>query len=262
MSVAPRGCSSSTFLDGEGSGSGGGAGGGGVSYDTFQRVCGRGFAPWEVHRPQQAVRELLTAGAFKGAVLDMGCGIGDNALFIAKYTHCSVDAVDMLPKCITFAEMKAGLRNMREKVNWQCFDLLLWDESPLARAGRSQTYDVALDCGGWVVGSHGWRAVVHDHVLKPGGVLHVLALSDQEMAPGGPARVSRSELEELFSAGAGWALQSVRPHFIELHPTFWGGKGQAYLVAAQKVDTGAAAGAGAGEAAGGGAAAVPSGPSV
>lgn len=41
----------------------------------------------------------------------------------------------------------------------------------------------------------------------------------QEMAPGGPARVSRSELEELFSAGAGWALQSVRPHFIELHPT-------------------------------------------
>lgn len=74
-SAAPL-LATAAFLDGEGSGSGGGAGGGGVSYDTFQRVCGRGFAPWEVHRPQQAVRELLTAGAFKGAVLDMGCGIG------------------------------------------------------------------------------------------------------------------------------------------------------------------------------------------
>ncbi|GFR50529.1 hypothetical protein Agub_g12799 [Astrephomene gubernaculifera] len=69
---------------------------GAVTYETFQRVCGRGFAPWEVHRPQQAVRELLTSGCFtSGAVLDCGCGIGDNSLFIAKYTSCSVDAVDM-----------------------------------------------------------------------------------------------------------------------------------------------------------------------
>ncbi|KAG2450884.1 hypothetical protein HYH02_004716 [Chlamydomonas schloesseri] len=206
-----------------------------------------------------AVRELLTSGAFKGAVVDLGCGIGDNALFIKKYTNCTVDAVDMLPKCITFAEMKAGLRNMRETVNWQCFDLMLWDESPLARAGRSLTYDVALDSGLLHcmdrVSRRRYLQVVHDHVLKPGGMMFVLALSDQEMAPGGPARVSRAELEQLFSTEAGWALQYVRPHFIELHPTFWGGKGQAYLVAAQKLDAGAgAAGAGPAACVGGGAA--------
>lgn len=42
-------------------------------------------APWEVHRPQQAVRELLTAGSFKGSVLDCGCGIG--ASVAARFAH-------------------------------------------------------------------------------------------------------------------------------------------------------------------------------
>jgi hypothetical protein len=43
---------------------------------TFAACCGQGFAPWEIHRPQQAVRELVTRGAFQGSVLDCGSGIG------------------------------------------------------------------------------------------------------------------------------------------------------------------------------------------
>ncbi|KAG2494203.1 hypothetical protein HYH03_007561 [Edaphochlamys debaryana] len=210
--------------------------GGGVSLETLNRVCGRGFAPWEVHRPQQAVRELLTGGAFKGAVLDCGCGIGDNALFVAKYTTCTVDAVDILPKCIAFAEMKAGLRNMRGRVGWQCFDVLKWDSSPLA--SRTAHYDVVLDSGLLhFLGAEAKRRylqVLHA-ALKPGGTLHLLALSDQETSPGGPTRVSRAELDALLGAEAGWSLTSVKPHYMELHPTFWGGRGQAYLASAQRL---------------------------
>lgn len=216
-------CASSSFIDEQGA----------VTLETLQSVCGRGFAPWEVHRPQQAVRELLTAGSFKGSVLDCGCGIGDNSLFIAKYTNCTVDAVDLLPPCIAFAEMKAGLRNMRNRVGWHCFDLMEWDSSPLA--GR--TYDVILDCGLLHLLAPAARLSYLDRLhalLKPGGTLHLLVISDQERNPGGPGRVSRGELESLLGPGRGWSLTSLAPHRMELHPTFWGGKAQAYLAAAHK----------------------------
>ncbi|KXZ44605.1 hypothetical protein GPECTOR_65g223 [Gonium pectorale] len=136
-------------------------------------------------------------------------GSGDNSLFIAKYTSCSVDAVDL------------------------CFDVLTWDSSPLA--GR--TYDVVLDSGLLhCLGPPARPAYLAalQRVLKPGGTLYVLALSDKETSPGGPSRVSREDLEGLLSPAAGWELQYVKPHFWELHPTFWGGKGRAYLAAAQR----------------------------
>jgi SAM-dependent methyltransferase len=42
-----------------------------------------GPAPWDTGRPQPAVRRLASEGAFAGAVLDAGCGTGENALHLA-----------------------------------------------------------------------------------------------------------------------------------------------------------------------------------
>src|SRR5262245_37377454 len=43
-----------------------------------------GPAPWDIGRPQPAIVRLAAEGAFAGAVLDAGCGTGDNALHIAS----------------------------------------------------------------------------------------------------------------------------------------------------------------------------------
>jgi hypothetical protein len=42
-----------------------------------------GPAPWDTGRPQPAVVRLAAGGRFAGAVLDAGCGTGENALHIA-----------------------------------------------------------------------------------------------------------------------------------------------------------------------------------
>lgn len=42
-----------------------------------------GPARWDTGRPQAAVVRLASDGAFAGAVLDAGCGTGENALHIA-----------------------------------------------------------------------------------------------------------------------------------------------------------------------------------
>jgi hypothetical protein len=43
-----------------------------------------GPAPWNVGRPQPAVERLAAAAGFAGAVLDAGCGTGENALYVAS----------------------------------------------------------------------------------------------------------------------------------------------------------------------------------
>ena len=43
-----------------------------------------GPAPWDIGRPQPAIVRLASAGAFAGAVLDAGCGTGENALHLAS----------------------------------------------------------------------------------------------------------------------------------------------------------------------------------
>ncbi|HEY3058392.1 MAG TPA: SAM-dependent methyltransferase, partial [Chloroflexota bacterium] len=39
-----------------------------------------GPAPWDTGQPQPAIVRLASAGGFAGAVLDAGCGTGENAL--------------------------------------------------------------------------------------------------------------------------------------------------------------------------------------
>jgi hypothetical protein len=53
----------------------------GLPWDASYRD---GPAPWDVGRPQPAIARLASQGGFVGAVLDAGCGTGENALHLAS----------------------------------------------------------------------------------------------------------------------------------------------------------------------------------
>lgn len=42
----------------------------------------QGQAPWDIGRPQSAIIKLAEAGQIRGSVLDVGCGTGDNVLYL------------------------------------------------------------------------------------------------------------------------------------------------------------------------------------
>src|SRR5918912_3385940 len=70
-----------------------------------------GPAPWDIGRPQPAVVRLASEGGFTGAVLDVGCGTGENALHVASL-GLSVLGVDVADTALAIARAKAHDRGI------------------------------------------------------------------------------------------------------------------------------------------------------
>jgi cyclopropane fatty-acyl-phospholipid synthase-like methyltransferase len=164
-------------------------------------------APWDLGRPQPAVVRLSAEGAFVGPVLDAGCGSGENALAIAA-RGVEVVGVDVAPTAIMQAQEKAAARGVA--ATFRVADALRLD-----RLGQS--FQSVLDCGLFHTFDDDERAAYVESlaaVTMPGGVLHLLCVSD--MAPGdeGPRRVSQAELRASFRGGA-WEVVSIEPDRVE-----------------------------------------------
>ena len=68
--------------------------------------------PWDIGRPQQEFVRLEEAGEIQGSVLDIGCGTGENALYLAGLGH-DVWGIDSAPLAIEKAKAKARKRGLK-----------------------------------------------------------------------------------------------------------------------------------------------------
>jgi len=71
-----------------------------------------GPAPWDIGRPQPALVRLASEGEFAAAVLDVGCGTGENALHVASLGF-SVLGVDVAETALAIAREKAAERRIQ-----------------------------------------------------------------------------------------------------------------------------------------------------
>jgi SAM-dependent methyltransferase len=168
--------------------------------------------PWDIGRPQRDVVRLAEARGFKGSVLDVGCGTGEHALYLARRGH-EVWGVDASPAAIARAQAKAAERGLQ--VHFQVADALA-----LGALGR--TFDTVLDSGLFHVFSDEDRARYVQSlgsVVKQHGLLHILCFSDQEPGTDGPRRVGERELINAFFAH-GWVVEAVDEARFEtnIHP--------------------------------------------
>ncbi|GIL68563.1 hypothetical protein Vafri_21796 [Volvox africanus] len=205
-------------------------------------ISGTGLAPWEIHRPQKFVRDLVLRRCFSGRVLDAGCGIGDNALYVAKAAPgASVTAVDVVPRCLEFAAAKAGLRDMRGKVELLVGDLLETEPGRWIEAlGSTQegSFSVVLDSSTFHCFSDSDReryVATLRRLLRPRGLIYMNCMSEEETRPGGPRRITVPDLFSVFCASNGWKVEGLEDAIIEFHPTFWGGQAKARLFTIRKL---------------------------
>jgi SAM-dependent methyltransferase len=166
-----------------------------------------GPAPWDTGRPQQAVVRLVSAGAFAGAVLDVGCGTGENALHIAA-RGLPVLGVDVAETALAIARGKAGSRGLE-------VEFAAADAFQLERLGR--TFESVLDCGLFHTLDGDERpAYVASlaSVTEHGGTLYVLCFSD-DGPDTGPHPVSQDELRTAFNLSNAWSVTAIEPDRVD-----------------------------------------------
>jgi SAM-dependent methyltransferase len=182
---------------------------------SHERMSGRpwdasyhdGPAPWDVGGPQPAIVRVASAGGFTGAVLDAGCGTGENALHLAAL-GLSVMGVDVAPTAVAIARGKAKDRGLE-------VEFAVADAFQLESLGRR--FDTVLDCALFHTcnGDERPRYVASlAAVTAPGATLHVLCFSD-DGPDTGPHPVSRQELTAAFDPGTGWQVTAIEPDRVQ-----------------------------------------------
>lgn len=166
-----------------------------------------GIPPWDIGRPQPALRQLADTGQLRGNVLDVGCGTGEHALMAAEL-GLEASGVDIAATAIAIATRKARERALSAR-------FLVHDV--LALAGLGDRFDTALDCGLFHVLPEQDRprlaASLHA-ALVPGARYHLLCFSDRQPGHTGPSRVRRDEIHAAFATG--WHIDTIDPSTIEL----------------------------------------------
>jgi SAM-dependent methyltransferase len=166
-----------------------------------------GPAPWDVGRPQPAVVRLAAEGGFAGAVLDAGCGTGENALHLASL-GCSVLGVDVATTALAIARQKADDRGVQ--VEFAVADALRLE-------GLGRRFATVLDCGLFHTfdGDERPRYVASlASVTEHDGTLYVVCLSDDGPNPG-PHPVRRDELGAAFNPSTGWRVAAIEPDRLQ-----------------------------------------------
>ncbi|MFD0360159.1 class I SAM-dependent methyltransferase [Nocardia sp. GCM10030253] len=169
--------------------------------DFWNSVYDSGSAPWVIGEPQPAIVDLVAQGWVRGAVLDVGCGAGEHTIHLAGLGY-DVLGVDLSPSAIAYARASAEEHGVSAR--FEVADALDLGPDPL--------YDTIIDSALFHVFAHD-NGDPTDYVrslrrvCKPGGLVHVLALSDVE--PGFGPRIGRASISEAF--GAGWVLEELQP---------------------------------------------------
>lgn len=166
----------------------------------FRTLYRLGFTPWDGHRLASSLRDLIEGGTLTpAAALDLGCGTGDNAIYLARQGW-RVTAVDFVPAAVEKARAKAASAGVD-------VSFVHADVTRLRSEGIGHGFDLVIDSGCL----HGMSDVDRDAYVRevtavaaPGARLLIVAF-----VPGasfGVPGIEPADVERRF--GAHWTLSS------------------------------------------------------
>ena len=164
--------------------------------------------PWDIGRPQPAFVRLAESGALQGALLDAGCGTGEQTMLAALHGARAL-GIDVSPRAIETARRKATERNI--DASFQVLDALHLDT-------LAETYDTVVDSGLFHVFDDAARIQYVTSVraaLRLGGHLHLMCFSDRRPGDWGPRRITEGELRAAF--GSEWRIDSLAPDRFDIN---------------------------------------------
>ncbi|WP_205877711.1 class I SAM-dependent methyltransferase [Mycobacterium camsae] len=178
--------------------------------------------PWDTKAPKENVVAWHNSGWVHGDVLDIGCGLGDNAIYLAQQGY-HVTGLDISPTALITAERRA--HDAGVDVRFAVADSTTLD-------GYSDRFDTVIDSGMFHCldddAKRSYAAAVR-RATRPGATLLISCFSDGNQASEDWPRPSVSEqtLHEVLG-GAGWDIESADQVTLnremdgaEVEMTFW-----------------------------------------
>jgi ubiquinone/menaquinone biosynthesis C-methylase UbiE len=158
------------------------------------------IVPWDIGGPQPSLVELEAGGGVRGRVLDVGCGLGDAALFLAGRGY-AVTAFDNSPAAIRRARARA--EELQLSVEFLVADATTLDG--LTEHTFDTIVDSALYHGLTADQRRAYLAALH-RVGAPGAVLHIACFSEETLPEmRSPLWYSAEDVRKNM-AEAGWAI--------------------------------------------------------
>lgn len=159
--------------------------------------------PWDTKAPKENVISWQEAGLVHGDVLDIGCGLGDNAIYLAGHGH-KVTGLDISATALIAAERRA--LDARVDVPFAVADATRLE-------GYTDAFDTVVDSGCYhCLDEEGRRqyAVAVHRAARPGATLLLSAFSDANAERGDWPRPMVSEQTLRQTLGdAGWTITSL-----------------------------------------------------
>ncbi|OYQ38272.1 hypothetical protein CHU92_05840 [Flavobacterium cyanobacteriorum] len=162
------------------------------------------FAEWDVSAAQPDLVKLVNSGRLPGKrVLDIGCGLGDNAIYMATEGY-DVTGIDYVTSGIKVARKRASKTNT-------CINFGVADAFSLS--SFKNEFDIVTDFGLYHNVPAGKLPLYLDNitkVLKPGGFFIIQSFgSGAPKSRFGPRLVTEPELHKVF--GLPWEILEIQP---------------------------------------------------
>lgn len=158
--------------------------------------------PWDTGAPQPALVALEAAGAVGQDVLDVGCGLGDNVIYLVRKGYRAV-GVDVAPTAIALAGMRAQKRGVSA-------EFAVADATVLA--GYDGRFDTVLDFALYHGLTPEARFTYVDaltRVTRPGAKLHLFC--HYTTSPALPEAFRITEESLRATVGRTWDITYLAP---------------------------------------------------
>jgi SAM-dependent methyltransferase len=167
------------------------------TFSRFDDAYKTRTAPWVIDEPQPAIVELQRAGWIHSKVLDIGCGTGEHTILLTRLGY-DVLGIDFSPHAVEQARASAAERGVDAR----------FEVADAMNLGSDPGYQTVVDSALFHIFDDADRAryVRSLHAaVRPGGLVHVLALSDAGRGFG--PQVSEADIRGAF--GEGWVLEAL-----------------------------------------------------